>query len=236
MNRSSSQSVSPSSPAHLSETVEDRLELLDDGQHLAFTDVVQGPGGLRWQYTLPAASLGTHRLTARYKGKESAAWVFTVARPQVDVENFFGYPQEAFKTKTFRNFYIEVTNRDLPYTGVSTRANLLTMQTQEAGPFSIPLIFVKMVFNKVYSTVELGCAVALSGGATSGVSRIEALDSSGNTLELLDVSRSTVPLPVYTLGVPQEKRIKALRFTNVYEGPPGGAHNMFLHGDVIMTE
>jgi len=209
-------------------TADERVEILDNGSHLAWTTVDDG----RWDYSHAGLSVGSHNLTAQYRGRRSAAWRVDIEGASTD--GFTGEPTGNPTLVTRPRFVVR--RREGGEGGPFEWAVIHVSDSLTNLPnFTVPVLGVKIgsrttsfphrklvveiEFNNPYSTVSFPCKVFRLSDASATSSQVEAFDANGAYVGSGDVGavnlRSWPNLTERTLTLGQQGRrnLKLLRFT-----------------------
>lgn len=193
------------------------MEILNNGVHLGWTDVVDG----NWTFSPPLLPVGAHKLTAAFGGKTSAVWNVVVTPLVVDVDDLESAPLGNIREYLVRPFYtlkcapigswIEtpvrvVTVNQSP--GIQGKSLFLFCGTDEIWTSEVTM---DMVFNVPYLAVSFWCEASENGGA--GVMKVDAFDAQEGFVGSFDFT--SVPqreLREVILTAPAGARIESIRF------------------------
>lgn len=161
---------------------EDKIEILDDGNHLAWADVSNG----HWSFSPAGLAVGPHSLTAKYQDKVSAAWRVEVAAPE-NVENFDSLTEYYYPAVQLPFFSASMktpgTSTGGSYSGMgSTVASGLSPEFSgrvlsinvvvNADNFPYRTCVVEIDFKQRYSIIVLACAVEHAAGGTTSTMKV----------------------------------------------------------------
>ncbi|WP_296187030.1 hypothetical protein [Pseudomonas sp. UBA1879] len=224
---------------------EERLEVLDNGSHLGWTNVANG----KWKFSSVGLTPGVHNFTAEYKGKRSAAWRVNVEGKSTD--DFAGETENANATELKRpKFIIRRTTGANPATGghailhphttVSTlpgfKAPVIGIQVSvRAASFPNRRVVVEFVFDNPYSIISFDCMPFRTSSALASTSQVQALKADGS-VETQDSKKWPDRMTkIVNFGVAGQRAIKSLRFTiDIAPGVANGYEELWLNS-ITMT-
>jgi hypothetical protein len=174
---------------------DEQVEILDNGAHLGWADVVEG----KWVFTSATLAVKKYELTARYSGVESAPWVITVAG-QHHFDDFSGAPLGGITTLQRPHFLCTVTEtptggpyhpaakvEKFPPSYFPLSGRGVRLQSTHSSHNDLKSVVCRFDFVDTYSTVSLDCVV-VGGYHTHSVASVQAFRDS--------TSIETVVLPV----------------------------------------
>ncbi|MFJ5296214.1 hypothetical protein ACIQAL_06775 [Pseudomonas sp. NPDC088368] len=204
------------------ESMEDRVEILDQDEHVGWADIKDGI----WSYDLSDLDEGDHRVVGRYRGTDSTPWLFAQGASEY-VEDFEGLPSERF-TEFEQSWYSAIWAPQNPNNALRPKATLngsrlglhgkaLDLVAQRVNGIVSDCIYT-MTFHSLWKTVTFDCYVQTHTEASRRW--IETLNDSNDIL-------NSFTLP-HTRGLQRivlsngERSIRALRF-NLIPADEGGA-------------
>jgi hypothetical protein len=195
---------------------DEQVEILDNDDHLGWADVVDG----NWTFPSALLPVGTHKLTAAFRGKTSAVWNVVVT-PPVDVDDLESAVLGNITKPLVRPFYT-LTSAPVgswQYTPVRVRAYHYPPGIQGKALYlfctvvgeSPREVTMGMVFNIPYLAVSFWSYVNGSRGA--GVMKVDAFDAQDGLVGSFDFTSLPEAQPrEVILTAPVGARIKSLRF------------------------
>jgi hypothetical protein len=219
------------------------LEILDNGQHLGWADVVDG----KWDYAHSGLPVAAHSLTASYKGKESPAWSVSVELEKPHEETFETAPMGTFFALS-RPYYQGATSYEghlgngvnpptrileggnNPGSGKSLLISSFNGRAGSSGDYSTVYV---MDFKEEYSVVSFRSTSQTGWEGRASVT-VEALDASRGMIET-----HTFPSPEFTTATvtvrgTAQRKIKFLRFSSRIVVPDAW-HALYVD-DLTMTK
>jgi hypothetical protein len=207
---------------------DEQVEILDNDDHLGWADVVDG----NWTFSPPLLSVGTHKLTAAFRGTTSAVWNVEVTGPVIHIDDLESAPLGNITEPLVRPFYTltsapvgswEITPvRVLTYNqppGIQGKMLYLMCAASESYPHEVAM---GMTFNQPYLIVSFWCWV--HDFSAAGVMKVDAFDDEERLVRTFDFK--ILPhehLYEVVLAAPPRVTIKSLHFHQTASSSPTSA-------------
>jgi len=210
---------------------EERLEILNSGQHLGWANVVDG----RWSYTHADLAPGLYYLSGRYKGKVSTTWTVNV-KEAPGQDNLDGATSGYFQRDERPYFSVEETRGSAIGTGGGAgikyedmgsaypgiRGNVLYLTCVSRDTLRRQLT-VEVGFYKAYSAISFSCYIFRKVAPGAGPESSLNLFGEGGTplryINMMDYEAETHHTLVLS-DLPRGRKIKSMRFDIVTGNDP----------------
>lgn len=207
------------------ESMEERVEILDQDKHVGWADIKDGA----WAFNLDNLDEGDHRIVGRYRGKDSTPWLFAQGASEY-VEDFEGLPSGPF-TEFEQSWYSAIWAPQNPDNALRPKAFLngsghglngkaldLVAQRSSANGIVHDCIYT-MTFHSLWKTVTFDCYVQIH--RQSPRRWIETLNDRNDILNSFTLP-DTEGLQRIVLSN-GERSIRALRFNLIPADESNGA-------------